>query len=144
MTKSKFVNAIVGFILQPIVGTVCLVVDALVLNSIEFWSGNNPLAVNTIQQVEGKDGMLYTIKTLKNGYEVTDENGIVILFTHDSKSDSWSVSQNGKILRMFQYNTDGTIEANLPSGRTIKVTNDEAGLQQVREAVYTDNFYALR
>ena len=53
MTKSKIVNGIVGFILQPIVGGVCLFVDAIVLNTIEFWSGNNPVAFNP-QTVKGR------------------------------------------------------------------------------------------
>ncbi|MBQ9651765.1 MAG: DUF3332 family protein, partial [Prevotella sp.] len=57
MTSVKIINGIVGLILQPIVGTVCLTVDALVLNTIEFWSGHNPLAMNTT--IEGKDGNLY-------------------------------------------------------------------------------------
>ena len=39
MTGNKYVNGIVGLILQPIVGSVCLLVDSLVLNTIEFWSG---------------------------------------------------------------------------------------------------------
>ena len=42
MTNYKYVNAIVGFILTPIVGGLCLFADSLVLNSIEFWTGSNP------------------------------------------------------------------------------------------------------
>lgn len=55
MTSSKFVNAIVGFFLVPIVGGICQFVDILVLNTIEFWSGNNPMASNIgkTQQVMG-------------------------------------------------------------------------------------------
>ena len=34
MTDSKIINGIVGLILQPIVGGVCLFVDALVLNTL--------------------------------------------------------------------------------------------------------------
>ena len=46
MTSNKFVNAIVGFILVPIVGSICTLCDVLVLNTIEFWSGDNPVASN--------------------------------------------------------------------------------------------------
>ena len=46
MTNSKFLNAIVGFILMPIVGSITLVIDWFVLNTIEFWSGDNPMAKN--------------------------------------------------------------------------------------------------
>ena len=42
MTSNKYVNAIVGFFLMPIIGGITLFVDSVVLNTIEFWSGDNP------------------------------------------------------------------------------------------------------
>lgn len=42
MSDNKYVNAVVGFVLMPFVVPVCLLADTLVLNSIEFWSGENP------------------------------------------------------------------------------------------------------
>ncbi|MBQ8463917.1 MAG: DUF3332 domain-containing protein [Prevotella sp.] len=144
MTGNKFVNGIVGLILQPIVGSVCLFVDAVVLNTIEFWSGSNPMAAGQIQTVKGQDGRYYAVKTLKNGYEVKAPSGEVTLFIHDAQTDSWSMQQNGQTQEIIRFNTDGTIQATLQSGEKLTVTNDEAGLNQVREAVYNDNFYALR
>ena len=144
MTGNKFVNGIVGLILQPIVGSITLVVDALVLNTIEFWSGNNPMAANTIQQVQGQDGRFYAVKTLKNGYEVKSPSGDVTLFIHDEATDAWSMSQNGVTKEIFRFNADGTIQANLQNGQTITVGNDEAGLQQVRDAVEADRYFAQR
>ena len=144
MTSNKFVNGIVGLILQPIVGGVCLFVDAVVLNTIEFWTGSNPMAVNTIQQVKGQDGRYYAVKTLKNGYEVKAPTGEVTYFIHNDKNDSWSMQQNGITKELFRFNNDGTIEAVLQNGEKMTVTNDEAGLQKEQEAVYTDNFFALR
>ena len=87
MTNNKYVNGIVGLILQPIVGSICLTVDALVLNTIEFWTGSNPMAVNKVQTVKGQDGRYYAVKTLKNGYEVKAANGEITLFIHDSKTE---------------------------------------------------------
>ncbi len=144
MTSNKFVNGIVGLILQPIVGGVCLFVDAVVLNTIEFWTGSNPMAVNTIQQVKGQDGRYYAVKTLKNGYEVKAPTGEVTYFIHNDKNDSWSMQQNGITKELFRFNNNGTIEAVLQNGEKMTVTNDEAGLQQVKEAVLTDNFFAMR
>lgn len=144
MTNSKIVNGIVGLILQPIVGGVCLIADALVLNTIEFWSGNNPVTASTTQQVQGQDGRYYAVKMMKNGYEVKAPTGEVTLFLHDKKTDSWSMKQNGITKELFRFNADGTIQATLQSGQTLTVGNDEAGLQQVREAVFSDNYYALR
>lgn len=144
MTSSKIVNGIVGLILQPIVGSICLVADALVLNTIEFWSGSNPVASNTIQQVKGQDGRYYAVKTTKNGYEVKAPTGEVTIFTHNEKDDSWSMTQNGVTKELFRFNADGTIQAVLQNGERIVVGNDEAGLQQVRDAVLNENCFALR
>ena len=144
MTSNKYVNGIVGLILQPIVGGVCLFVDAVVLNTIEFWTGNNPMALNKVQTVKGQDGRYYAVKTLKDGYEVKAPNGEITLFTHDSKTESWSITQNGVTKEIIRFNADGTIQATLQSGEKMTVSNDEAGMMQVREAVYNDNCYALR
>ena len=55
-TNSKFLNEIIFILISPAYA-VCAVADALVLNTIEFWSGSNPLAqkVGTVQEVTGKD-----------------------------------------------------------------------------------------
>ena len=59
-TSSKFLNEIIFIVISPAYA-VCSVADVLVLNSIEFWSGTNPIASNigkTIN-VKGEDGRLY-------------------------------------------------------------------------------------
>ena len=144
MTGNKYINAIVGFILQPIVGGICLLVDSLVLNTIEFWSGDNPVADAGTRIVVGQDGRYYAGKTLKDGYEVKSPTGEVTRFTHDVATDSWSMTQNGITKEIFRFNADGTIQATLQEGKTITVGNDEAGLQQVRQAVMGDRWFAMR
>ena len=144
MTSNKYVNGIVGFILQPIVGGICLFVDSVVLNTIEFWTGSNPMAAGQVKTVMGQDGRYYAIKTLKNGYEVKSPTGEKTLFIHNDQNDSWSMTQNGITKEIIRFNADGTIQATLQNGEKLTVSNDEAGLMQVREAVYNDNCYALR
>ena len=145
MTNNKFVNGIVGLILQPIVGSICIFVDAVVLNTIEFWTGSNPVTASSTQQVMGQDGRYYAVKTTKKGYEIKSPTGEITLLLYDKKNDSWSVVQNGVTQELFRFNADGTIQAQLPNGETITVTNDEAGLQQVRQAISdNDNFFAQR
>ena len=56
MTNNKFINAIVGFFLMPIVGGITLFVDYVILNTVEFWSGENPVAENIVQHI------LFTIR----------------------------------------------------------------------------------
>lgn len=143
MTSNKYVNGIVGLILQPIVGGICLTVDALVLNTIEFWTGDNPVASNTTQKVMGQDGLYYAVTTTKQGYEVKAPSGEVTRFIHNEKNDSWSMEQNGVTKEIFRFNADGTIQATLQNGQTLTVGADQAGLDQVREAVDA-NYFALR
>ena len=92
----------------------------------------------------GTDGRYYAIKTTKKGYIVTSPEGLKTTFTHNDKDDSWSVSQNGVTRKLFRYGESGQIEAMMPSGRTITVTNDEAGVMQAQQAVWNDVSYAMR
>ncbi len=142
MTKNKFVNAIVGFILQPICGSITLFVDAIILNTIEFWSGNNPVTAST-QTVMGTDGRLYTINSSQKGYEVTNSEGVVANFIHDSETDAWFVEQAGKRQELVRFNEDGTLQVTLQSGQTMTVNASQEGMQQVQTAVAYDNCFAL-
>ena len=146
MTNNKFVNAIVGFFLMPIVGSITMVVDWLVLNTIEFWSGDNPVASNIgkTQNVKGQDGRIYAVKTLKDGYKVTAPDGVVTLFTYNKAENSWSMTQNGQTRELFRFNQDGTITTVLPEGEQLTVTPNENGLYQVRMAMGDGNFFAMR
>ena len=145
MTNSKFVNAIVGWILMPIVGSITLVVDWLVLNTIEFWSGSNPMAENVgkTQQVMGKDGRYYAVKTLIDGYEITTPEGQLIKFVYDQENDAWLQVQNGETKEMFRFNQDGTIKVNTPQG-PMDVALNQDGLNQVEMAMNGCNYWACR
>ena len=145
MTSNKYVNAIVGFIIGPIVGGVCMLADVLVLNSIEFWSGSNPVAANNIgktQQVMGKDGRYYAVTTLKNGYEVKSPTGEITNFIHNDANDSWSVEQDGVVKELFRFNADGSIQANI-NGEQKDFTLNEAGVYSARMAANNDVFFAM-
>ena len=144
-TNSKFLNEIIFLLISPAY-VVCTTVDALVLNTIEFWTGNNPLAqkVGTTQDVLGQDGRYYAVTTLKNGYEIKNPEGETIRFIYDKKTNSWSQIQDGKQTEVFRFNEDGTIQAHLNDGSTIRVTPDAAGLFETRMAVSGARFYATR
>ena len=144
MTDNKYVNAIAGLILVPIAGTLCTLADVLVLNSIEFWSGNNPVAANNIgktQQVMGQDGRYYAVTTLKNGYEIKVPTGEITYFIHNVENDSWSTEQDGVQQEIFRFNSDGTIQARI-NGETKNFTLDEAGVYEARMAA-CGNYFAM-
>ena len=118
--SNKFVNEVVFILISPAYA-VCGVVDLLVLNTVEFWSGSNPVAkVGHVENVWGSDGRQYAVKTLKDGYEVTKPTGEKVLFTYDEKHRSWSMQAEGQERELFRFNGDGTVEATLPSGEKKK------------------------
>ncbi len=120
--------------------------DMLILNTIEFWTGDNPMAmkVGTVKQVMGQDGKYYAVTYKADGYDIMLPTGETISFVYDKKTDAWSQIQKGKKTEIFRFNSDGTIQANLPDGTKLNVTPDEAGLYQVRMAMNDGRFFAAR
>ena len=92
----------------------------------------------------GKDGRMYAVKTLKNGYEITAPDGEVSYLVYNKKQKSWSYKDKGALKELFRFNDDGTIQATLPNGQKMNVSQDQAGLYQLRMAVNDGMFFASR
>ena len=96
---SKFVNELVfiGFWILPVY-EISLIADLLVINSIEFWSGSNPVIAGT-KVIDGKDGR-YLVEWNKEGYKITNESTDAVVelnFNEDEKT--WSVeTPQGNVL----------------------------------------------
>lgn len=142
--SNKFVNELVFLVLTPVYG-ICSVADAIVLNTVEFWTGKNPISkVGTTKNVWGKDGRQYAVKTLKNGYEITAPTGEKTLFVYDKKDNSWSMEANGQVRELFRFNEDGTVRASLPNGEKMDVALNEGGMYELRMAVNDGTYFAAR
>lgn len=89
-TGNKFLNELIFIVISPAY-VLCGTADLLVLNTIEFWSGSNPLAENVgkTESIMGSDGKLYAVTTLKDGYEIKDADGNVMNFTYNEKDNTW-------------------------------------------------------
>lgn len=144
-TKSKFLNELIFIVISPAYA-VASVADVLVLNTIEFWSGNNPMASNVgkTQQVMGTDGRYYAVKTLKDGYEITKPDGDMMKFVYDKNTDAWSQIENGRCTEIFRFNPDGTVRATLPDGNQMDVSLNEQGMYELRTAVNGGTYWAAR
>ncbi len=144
-TGNKFLNEIIFLVISPAYAF-CATADALVLNTIEFWTGDNPMAmkVGTTKQVMGQDGKYYAVTTKSDGYDIKLPSGEMITFVYDKKTDSWSQIQKGKKTEIFRFNADGTIQASLPNGNKMNVSPDENGVYEVRMAMNDGVFFALR
>ena len=103
---SKFVNELVFFAFWIVpVYEVSLLADTLVLNSIEFWSGDNPVAQGK-KVIEGNDGK-YLVECDGKGYTITsmnDQSSVRLDFDVDTKT--WSVLSDGKEYPFITYDHD--------------------------------------
>lgn len=142
--SNKFVNEVIFVLISPAYG-VCGLVDALVFNSVEFWTGENPIAkVGTSENVWGQDGKMYAVKTMKNGYEITKPTGEKVNFLFDKDQKIWSMEVDGKQTELFRFNEDGTVEAYLPNGDTQNVSLNEEGVNALRMRMNNGLFFAER
>ena len=145
MTSNKYVNGVIGWftsILYPF----CMIADIFVLNTIEFWSGSNPLASNVgkTQQVMGQDGRFYAVTILKNGYEIKAPTGEITLLTYDKELNAWAMTQNGETKELFRFNEDGkTISVKMQNGESRDFSLNEQGVQQAQMVAVGASFYAM-
>lgn len=143
----KFVNELVflAFNIIPVYG-VCYLADALVINSIEFWSGSNPMAsIGDVKKVKGENGN-YLVTTLENGYSITKEGDKTasMELIYDKDLNTWNVVADGVSTELLQMNNDGTAQLPLPNGEEMTVTLDAQGVAAARQATMIGTYYALR
>lgn len=90
----KFVNEVVFFALWFLPAyPVSILADLFVLNSIEFWSGNSPLASSerVIKTPEGR----YLVKTDPDGYTIEAADGRTVRLDYCADDRTWSLSADG-------------------------------------------------
>ena len=115
---SKFVNELVfvAFWIVPVY-EISALADILVLNSIEFWSGSNPVAdAGTVKTIETKDGT-YAIETQKDGYHIQKEG----------EEKAFDLVFN-----------------DLPDGKEMNVELNQAGVLAFKQVAEGYSFYAAR
>ena len=91
--SNKFVNELVFFAFWILpVYEVTAAADLLVINSIEFWSGNKPLeANNQVIKTEAGD---YYINAMETGYKILSPDGNTLNFDFDVETQTWSFYKN--------------------------------------------------
>ena len=143
---TKFVNELVflAFNIVPVYG-VAYLADALVINSIEFWSGSNPMAsIGEVKKVKGENGN-YLVETLENGYSITKEGETASMeLIYDKDLNTWNVVADGVSTELLQINNDGTAQMTLPNGEDLTVTLDAQGVSAARQATMVNTYYAAR
>lgn len=121
---SKFLNEVVFFAFWVLpVYEVTALCDVLVINSIEFWSGNNPLTAST--KVIDTDNGRYIVECDGKGYNVkcqTTGNEMRLDFAEESQT--WFVNYDGKQypLMTFVDDTHVAVPAADGSFRNVELT----------------------
>lgn len=141
---NKFVNELVflAFWILPVY-EVSGLADVLVINSIEFWSGDNPMACGT-KRIEGNDGRQYLVKCDGKGYDIIGESdGQTVRLDFDKNERSWDVElPSGESFELMTFVDDTHVSLPAADGSRMTVSLDEQGLMAYRAAAPTALFAA--
>jgi len=149
----KWVNELV-FVLMVIVPVyeVTMFIDGIIINSIEFWSGDNPISY------VGEDGKNY-VKSGDDTYEViknkkqtvlkkvvdNDEESVQVII--DEKSRTAYIDNNGEITKIAEFSMEGNGLESLvvykPTGEAVFVPSGPDMRYKLSEAWGSTDGFAL-
>lgn len=132
---NKFVNELVFFAFWVLpVYEVTAVADLLVINSIEFWSGNKPLEANN-RLIETDHGN-YQILANEYGYKVLTPDGNTMNFEFDSQTQTWSFYCNEDSKTDFlKFMDNQNVEILGVDGNFVDVELSEEGIANYKNAI---------
>lgn len=133
---NKFVNELVFFCFLVVpVYEVTALADVLVLNSIEFWSGNNPLTAST--KVVETDHGRYLIACDGKGYTVTHQpTGRETRLEFIEDEQTWAyLDAEGNLVPFMTFVDDYNVKMLSPSGEMQNVELSDEGLMAYRAEV---------
>lgn len=138
--SSKFVNELIFVACNIIpVYPLALAADAIVLNSIEFWSGNNPVTAET-KIIDGKDAK-YQIDRNSNGYKITNlADNTTVSFIFNSDNNSWSLESDGNTYELLQFVDENHVK--MAQGTVVELSNE--GILAYQNSVIGQNFVCMK
>ena len=94
----KWVGAVVNWICWIVpVYAICFFGDIIILNVIEFWSGSNPMALNTLEQTDENGTRITAVKN--------DDGTLSLTFTTiTGETSEYLLERNGNDFSMFDTN----------------------------------------
>lgn len=137
---SKFVNELVfvAFWILPVY-EVSALADILVINTIEFWSGSNPVAQGRTV-IDGQDGR-YLVDCDGKGYTITSENdGSTVRLDFDVDAQTWSATVGNDTYELMTFIDEDHVRMPSKDGGSVVVSLDQEGLwayQQMATATLT-------
>jgi hypothetical protein len=138
VTGNKFINNLIFWILGSWIGGAVLFIDTVILNTIEFWTGSNPLAYNT-QEITTENGT-FLVETTPAGHTITNmATNEVVKFNFNETDKSWSLETKDGVQPLFVCIDDMHVKLNNGS----VVTLSEAGLFALKNVTENQRNLAL-
>ena len=137
--SNKFVNELVfiGFWILPVY-EISILSDMLVINSIEFWSGSNPVIAGkkTIKSENGE----YLVEWNKSGYKITNTfDKTEVNFTFDSDTQTWSVATPEGDVPFLTFIDETHVKLPAANGEYKVVELSQAGVMAYKDFVGASN-----
>ena len=143
--SSKGVNELVfiAFWIIPVY-EVALLSDLIVLNSIEFWSGENPAAKGT-KKIETENG-IYLVKCDGKGYDIISQNdGTSVRLDFCVEENTWNIiTSSGEVYELMTWIDDTHVALPLGNGSSMVTEISADGLLAYQEAVTASMLYARK
>lgn len=137
VSNKKFVNELVfiGLCIIPAYELACLG-DALIFNSIEFWGGSNPIAMNAGEVEETnvlQNGYMYKLTKSRNHLTVAQVDGSEkVDFAYFPKEKAWYLMEGDTKVKVVELK-DNTVFTYLPNDKTLAF--DTKNINQIEKDV---------
>ena len=139
---NKFVNELVFIALHIVpVYEIAMLVDGVVLNSIESWTGNNLVAEpGETRIVKNSPGQDVQVTALENGYTISNgDTAMNLLF--NAENQVWSAEYNNQVTDLVKLNGDNTAQLYV-DGDIVNVTLDAQGVGYAQ--MLLNNSFAMK
>lgn len=137
---NKWINELVFLVLWILpVYEITVFLDVVILNSIEFWTGSNPMAYDT-KEVSTENGN-FLIETTPAGHKITNlATNEAVSFKFNDVDKSWSLETKDSVQPLFTCIDETHVK--MKDGNI--VTLSEAGLMAYQNAVGNQSNMALK
>jgi hypothetical protein len=149
---NKFINELVFLLLVVVqVYSITMLIDGLILNTIEFWTGSNPMAMNAGEyetKVVEQNGVKYQVTASQNRFDFIQlegaQKGQTGALVYNPDTQTWSYEGQNQSIRLLKLNADGTATAYLPNGQSKTVDGSGNGLASLKAFARSVHYYAER
>ena len=122
VTGNKFVNNAIfwGLNIIPVYG-LFLLGDMVIFNAIEFWTGNNPIAMaegETETQIANINGKKVEMTATKNNFKIEvlsgDDKGKIVELVYTPEDSSWNAKDGERLIKLASLE-DGFLMVHTPN-----------------------------